>query len=262
MRKIFKIALVDDNPSVNENNIILLNQISALEIFSMINFDIDHYEDGQDLLDSETEYDLIIMDYEMPNINGIIAATELSKRDIKTKILFLSGYDELTRPMQKSVSLRNVIDFVFKNDSKEQLEFAIKQAIKLIIDVVLIEISCFIEKDDIDNYRVIRESSDLIIDANKIIWIASRKKINIICTTDGRFLNTIVSLSEILKILPAGQFSQISKDSIVNFKYALSSGKRELTLTNGEEFKIGSMFKIKFENEWRSYKLRKAMETC
>jgi len=79
--KSVKIALVDDNPYVNENNRLLLNKIQKQKKFSRINFEIKEYIDGKDLLESNIIYDFILMDYEMQQLNGMATAIELEKRN-------------------------------------------------------------------------------------------------------------------------------------------------------------------------------------
>ncbi len=87
---------------------------------------VDGYEDGREFLRrfSETPYDLVFLDIEMPQINGIALARELRKLSADVPIVFLTAHIEyalegyevnalryLTKPVQPE-KLREVTDYV------------------------------------------------------------------------------------------------------------------------------------------------------
>lgn len=83
-----KVALVDDNPTLLRNISQNLSIFDELEIiFKAIN--------GLDVLDKLNNYspDVILMDIEMPAMNGIEATREIKKRFPQQKIMMLTVLD-------------------------------------------------------------------------------------------------------------------------------------------------------------------------
>ena len=90
----FYIAIIDDNPGAAKETQQKLATVLKMPIFENIHFISQNYPSGNDFLNSKQEYDLILMDYEMPGLNGVETAQKLQKRNLTTKIIFLSGYNQ------------------------------------------------------------------------------------------------------------------------------------------------------------------------
>jgi DNA-binding response OmpR family regulator len=71
-------------------------------------------------------YDLIILDIQMPEINGMQLYREIRKRDIKTKICFLTGSETLFDIAHKFTSVYTFITKPVEN----------KELIKIVNDVL------------------------------------------------------------------------------------------------------------------------------
>lgn len=54
-----------------------------------ITIDIDEFESGEELLNSEKNYDIIVLDYQLGSTNGLTVAKELRKRNVLSSIIFL-----------------------------------------------------------------------------------------------------------------------------------------------------------------------------
>ncbi len=80
----YKILLAEDNT---------INQKVAHRIFSSLGFTIDIAENGKIALDYalKKNYDIIFMDYQMPELNGIEATEALRKWNITTPIIALTA---------------------------------------------------------------------------------------------------------------------------------------------------------------------------
>lgn len=94
-----KVAVVDDK---QHDRTKLKKILIRLESdFKNVSFIIALYQDGISFLNSKEAYDLVLLDYEMPDKNGIYIAEKLEQRAKRPRVLFVSGYDELTKPLQK-----------------------------------------------------------------------------------------------------------------------------------------------------------------
>jgi len=80
------VLLADDE----ENNAILIQ-----EILNEIGIQIIHAQNGQEVLniiEKHTDIQLILMDIQMPHMNGIDAFTELRKRGVKIPVIAISAF--------------------------------------------------------------------------------------------------------------------------------------------------------------------------
>jgi hemolysin D len=83
-----RILLVDDQKSIRERLKSLLETESDFEIVGMVDNGYDAIEQVKLLLP-----DVVLMDMEMPEIDGILATKIISHSSLKTRVLVLSSYD-------------------------------------------------------------------------------------------------------------------------------------------------------------------------
>jgi hemolysin D len=83
-----RILLVDDQKSIRERLKSLLENESDFEIVGMVDNGYDAIEQVKLLLP-----DVVLMDMEMPEIDGILATKIISHSSLKTRVLVLSSYD-------------------------------------------------------------------------------------------------------------------------------------------------------------------------
>lgn len=86
-----KILLVDDHPFVRSGIILGLNAEEK-----KIEFDIEEAGSGKEAIGKirENIFDVVIMDYSMPKMNGAEATSSILKIQPEIKVLALSNYDE------------------------------------------------------------------------------------------------------------------------------------------------------------------------
>ncbi|KML41134.1 response regulator [Cytobacillus firmus] len=97
-----KIAIVDDHKLFREGVKRILEMEEDLEVVA-------EGEDGRDALIIDKNYkpDVIIMDIDMPNMNGIKATDKLNENKSKSKVIILSFYDDenyVTRVLQNGAA--------------------------------------------------------------------------------------------------------------------------------------------------------------
>ncbi|MCU0430052.1 MAG: response regulator transcription factor [Cytophagaceae bacterium] len=116
-----KILIVDDHKMVRDGIRYMLESQTK-----KYNFLVDEADNGLDGVDQALsgEYDVVIMDYQLPNIDGLEATKRIIAKAPETKILALSNYDEYTY-------IQNIIQagakgFVLKNIGPDELVTAIE----------------------------------------------------------------------------------------------------------------------------------------
>lgn len=197
-----RIAICDDN--INHINIIE-NYIHDLRKTSI---ECDAYQSGEELIrsfrDGEEQYDVIFLDMEMEQLNGIETANYIREIDEHVIIVFVTSHTEYMRDSFKCAPFRflvkpvDVEEFktvfydISKKLSKQRKVFAFTE------NKAKIRLYC----DDI----IYCESQD------HWIWIHTKDKVYKICK----------SLTELHGQLDKEMFCRVHKSYIINFLYIKS----------------------------------------
>lgn len=89
-------ALCDDDKYIIEE---LKKLLLTYAKKNRIIIDIDEFESGEKLLNSENNYDIIVLDFQLGSTDGLTVAKELRRRNVLSCIIFLTSY--FTRTRQK-----------------------------------------------------------------------------------------------------------------------------------------------------------------
>lgn len=116
---IYKILIVDDHKIVRDGIRSLLQDETDLKI-------VDEAENGKDALEKIIEYnpDLVLMDINMPVMNGIDCTKETTKKHPAVKVLALTMLNELEHIKNMLASGAN--GYILKNSGKDELTRAIR----------------------------------------------------------------------------------------------------------------------------------------
>ncbi len=85
-----RIAICDDETAVLQQTKLLLNEYPGAA------FTIDEFTRGEDLLLSEHNYEIILLDIDMPETNGIETARLIRQKDKSVKIIYVTNYSDYT----------------------------------------------------------------------------------------------------------------------------------------------------------------------
>ena len=115
-------ALCDDDKYITKEIKKLLLEYAK---DNRITIDIDEFESGEELLNSEKNYDIIVLDYQLGSTNGLTVAKELRKRNVLSSIIFLTSYPNfmidafevntfrfLLKPIDKSKFFKAIDDYI------------------------------------------------------------------------------------------------------------------------------------------------------
>jgi Response regulator of the LytR/AlgR family len=87
---LIRIAICDDEVET------LRQTKKVLEEYNKALLVIDQYTRGIDLLTSKESYEIILLDIDMPGMNGIETAKQIRLSDKKVKIIYLTNYSDYT----------------------------------------------------------------------------------------------------------------------------------------------------------------------
>ena len=255
-----RVAIVDDVKESRESNARKLIELERL--LDDVGFSLDFFESGILFLKSENNYDLVLLDYEMPEKNGIEVAQEIEARPIGTRIVFMSGYTELTRPMQVALQFNCVAGFIFKTDSDKEFQFQLKNALKKLINIHWFEFRYFIINKIQDNAkRTTKDYYDKKIDARTILFAATKEKaknVSSLNVYDGEESDTeefdlSKTLKQLFKELPDGEFEFANRNALVNYRFVHSFTNHIVFLRNYDKIPLSRSYRATFERNYEKY---------
>lgn len=225
--------VVGDNMSIvicDDNNAVC-KELQAY-IQTNFSFDVKYCTNSEELINivqtSSYNIEAVILDIVLSNnSNGIDIATKIHKQYPQTKIIFITGYDDvyykqifshfqpfgfLSKPVQY-----NILHFFLKKlESKGQ------------------------QKDDYLNFTC--DYKETKVSYNEIIYIQSKKRVCEI-TTNKRLYKTYIRLTDLTKNLPS-RFIRCHQSFIINTDFIEKVTKDSLMLKNGDIIPISRKFTL------------------
>lgn len=214
-----KICICDDDKNIHS----ILN--SYLENFSSANlkFETKSYFSAEALLNdylNGVSYDLIFLDIEMKNINGIEAAETIRKNCSKAIIVFISNFP----------------NYVFESFKVEALHFLVKPISKMDFENVFFRA--------LHKYQAINTTISLkwqneryVIKVDAIKYIEGYKRHITIYTQDGIY-EAIGKIPDLLHELSPHGFIRTHQGFIVNMDYIKRFDSTDVVLFDGTKVMI------------------------
>ncbi|MDD6270027.1 MAG: LytTR family DNA-binding domain-containing protein [Oscillospiraceae bacterium] len=213
-----RIAICDDN-----NNSIQ----SCKEIITSMNINdldmIDSYESGEvflnEVLVKNVQYDIVILDIDMPGMNGFEVAKKLNEREIDMLIMFYTAHEQYVYKAYEYQPFR----YIRKEFAREELPFALKQAIVLL------------KNKKRKNVNIKLKDSNMIINSDNIICFEANGKHCDIFLKDERIIKTIESFNKLLLQVENTDFFVVHRGIAVNLKFVDRYTNQSVWMKNGME---------------------------
>lgn len=218
-----KVAVCDDeNIIVSKIEGCILNLCKR----ESIPVDIDVFYSGQGLereISKGERYDLIYLDIQMENGDGITTAENIRKIDERVLLIYVSGYDKYMMQLFRL----DVFAFIRKPIENQYLETIFLEANKKI---------CNQKFYFIFNYK----NQEYKIPCFDILYFESRGRKISVHIKNGDIENFNQKLTEVEKGLVNGKipFLRIHQSYLVNYHYIKSRSKTEVMLTDGTRLPI------------------------
>lgn len=217
-----KVAICDDDILMTSEIEETLLKIAKKE---KIKIDIEVFLDGKDLkssIDQDIEYQIIYLDIEMKNMDGIETARYIRKKDYNTLIIYVSGYEEYLKELFEVEPFR----FLSKPLDKEKFE-----------------------KYFIDAYNRLQLEKEILtiqfkkefycIPIGQIIYFKSNKRY-IYVITENREYTFYGKLSEIERQMEnsGNIFLRVHQSYLVNYKFVERISSIKVKMYNGKELPV------------------------
>lgn len=185
------------------------------------------YSSGEELIcdmQKRTAYDLLILDIQMPGMDGNETAKEFRKQFPDTLLVFCSG-----------VCLPTVESFEttpYRYWLKEYTEERIQQEI--------CDVLCKMKTSKVVPYIMGRKENQIVkLSADQIYYISIAKRGTVLhCENEGEQYTSQKKLIEFYEELRQFGFAYAHNSYIVNLKHVTVAGAKELELSNGEKLTV------------------------
>lgn len=214
-----RVAICDDESKVAEK---INDSVNFFLTDNKYNFTVEKYYSGESLVESKKKYDLIFLDIEMKELNGIETAQAIRSEDVDVKIVYITSYTDYWRRAYKV----HAFDFISKPFSDEDIHNVLKDFLR----IYNAENEKTVELKTADGAAVLKTKDILYF------YIKDKEKRKVIVNTShGEYVST-ESLKEIYERLDSEEFYKAHKSCIVNLRYVQSMGKNnggDIIMTNG-----------------------------
>lgn len=195
------------------------------------------YENGESLLRSKKEYDIIFLDYQMEGINGIETAEKLREANTDSVIIFISAYPAAALDAYEVKTFR----FLVKPIDEPKLFKALDDYIKSI---------------DFDNLLLLNtHEGSYKIKMSEIIYLEADGKYTIIRTKNKSY-RVRINLKYMEEKLPDSKFIRCGKSFVAGFAHISNHDSSVILFDNGEKASIGVRYITKFKVGFQNYIMR------
>ncbi len=226
-----RVAICDDEKHFREELVSLLLEYRQK---ARVSVDIDEYADGAGLCASNKKYDVVFLDYQMKQLDGMQTARQLRKRNCLCTIVFITNYPQ----------------FVFEAFEVNTFRFFVKPLQKEKLFAM------------IDAYRkTIRQFNPFLIKVNDelktfnskdVMYLEAAGKYCIIRMTN-QTLQCSKTLSEVLTLMPVHYFYRIHRSYAVNLCHIQTIRKNEVLFSNKERAKISREHEAAFKKVYSDF---------
>ena len=224
-----KIVICDDNLNIISEIKEMPNEYSAIK---NVPLEISAFDNGKAVIDSNDNYNIAILDVEMPDMNGIALGEELRKRNKQIVLIYLTA---LSQYLDSALNL-NAARFFEKPIDKDRFFSGMDNALERIDNTTI----NFFIRDDKTQVRVTAES---------IIYIEISHRKTKVVTEDKTYFTTH-TLDYFKDRLVSSIFAQPHKSYIINFNFITAYERGEIVLDSRYKIPISRSKQTEFHKSF------------
>lgn len=219
----YQAAIVDDELDIlNSTKALLADEFAKCNTAVAFDFFTDS-EDFLSMFESHFNYDIIFLDIEMPNIDGISVCRKIRQLSKDALVIFISNKEEL----------------VFQTFEVQPFRFIRKSELKELCPSLVDSIINELKRRSPQTFTIIENNGGdvLSFDARNIIYVEAQRKECKIVTTSGE-ATVKMKLMDLEEKLESFHFVRIHRSFLVNMDYIFRITKNSIILTSSEELPI------------------------
>lgn len=197
-------------------------------------YEVRTFQTGKELVSCKEKFDILLLDIEMPEISGFKLAELVREGKEKTRIIFISNYEEMVFEAIKFQPYR----FIRKKKIQNELPEAISSCVKKVIDEG--EIISFNKK----------KAGEMILRSKDIKYIEVYGHSLIVVHQNGSE-EVRGTLSNLEKSIVDKNFVRTHKSYLVNMEYVYCILKNKIQLENGKEIPLTRKYDEHVKNRFK-----------
>ncbi|MEE1006022.1 MAG: LytTR family DNA-binding domain-containing protein [Acutalibacteraceae bacterium] len=195
---------------------------------------VEEYASGNELLINKIKYQLVILDYNTGDLNGLETARVLRSCNPDCTIIFLSSYK----------------GFIIDSFEVSPFRFLLKPLDKSLLFSALDD---FFKARSDNRPLLIKDGGDTFcLSANEIFYLEADNK-NCFISLRNKKIRCRKTMARVYCELPKQHFGKINRAYVVNFNYISGYNRDAVTLRNGEQLHVGRCYFKSFREEFREF---------
>lgn len=236
-----RIAICDDEISSVENVEMHIRSFGKLHDFNIETFS---FFDGESLISSDIQFDLIFLDGQMSGIDGIETARLIRERDMNIPIVFITSFAYYSIPAHTV----HTFDFITKPFKYEDFERVLGDYLRTDKKPRMTTLDVYDEHG-----RLIMQKVDDIICFKKEKNI--RRKVTM-CTVE-RNICISRTIADIFSDLDERQFFMPHVSFIINLRHVITlDGLYTIIMTKGHEIPLSQKRKEEFKDKLHKFAIK------
>lgn len=226
-----KVAICDDEKFYVEKVYEIANNFFTTQD---IDADIYTFSCGGDLVNCEDVFDIVFLDIEMGEMNGIATAQILNQRSKHTKIFIFTSYNQY---LDDAMDLQ-VFRYIDKTSNSERIIAGLKKAVESL------------QLKDI--YITVQGNEKIIISKNDIVYVEVKYKKVYVQTISERYV--VREKMEFFKhILNSFNFAVPHGSYIINLEYVTKVKRDSVELNGAYNVSIAPKRQTEFKNKFVAF---------
>ena len=221
MDTIFNIIICDDDYAFSEK---LHTQVSGIMQKNGFDYAIKTVYDGDELIEycSKNITDVILVDIDMPNIDGFQAIKELQKSQPDLKVIFVTAHEE----------------YAFQAYDYQPFWFVSKRKLEKLDEVLVKLIQILKHRKEFQETVHIHLDKIYDINVNEIVYFKSDRHYVLAYDHNQNITKYRCGLREIYEQLKSSGYIYVQQRYVVNCRYIEKFDSRYITLKDDSETKI------------------------
>jgi DNA-binding LytR/AlgR family response regulator len=232
-QRVYKIniAVCDDEEFFRSS---VRNSINAYANKHSPEFFVDEYSNGEDLLRSSGNYDIILLDYKMGGMDGLETARIIREKNINCTIIFMTNFPY----------------FVYESFEVSTYRFFTKPLDEAKLHKAFDD---YFETYENDYPLLLKIGRDNVcIQIQDIVFLEADNKKCYINLVDKRY-HCAKTMTAVASLLPKNSFYKVHRSFTINFNYVMSYDYQHIRFINEAYAHIGRKYIKSFREAYRAF---------